>query len=150
MLPWLLLALVFVALGAFALYYWQTRLNIPLLFYTPLPSYEIPDVILVGGVLIENRGRQPAPNVKISIQFDGDDAPMIHHMQVLSAETAVVRSGGELHTFANISARSLRPHGRIVVYWAAARDVQPRVSVTSYQPASGSFLDRFLPNKPQA
>lgn len=147
MLPWLLLAIILIALAAAALYYWQTRLNIPQLIYTPLPSYEIPDVILVGGVLVENRGRQPAPNIKIAIQFEGKDAPMIHHMKVQSAENAVIRSGGERHTFANISARSLRPHGKIVVYWAAAQDVQPQISVTSYEPNQASFLQKLLPNK---
>ncbi len=149
-LPWLLLAIIFIALAAAALYYWQTRLNIPQLTYTPLPPYEIPDVILVAGVLIENRGRQPAPNIKITIQFEGEAATMIHHMKVSSAENAVLRSGGERHTFANISARSLRPHGKIVVYWAAAQDIQPQISVTSYQPAQESFLQKFLPRKSEA
>lgn len=150
LLPWLILAILLIAFFVAALYYWQTRLNIPDLMYTPLPSYEIPDVILVGGVLVENRGRQPAPNIKISIQFDGKDAPMIHHMKVQSAENAVIRSGGERHTFANISARALRPHGKIVVYWAAAQDVQPKISVTSYEPTQESFLQKLMPRKTDA
>lgn len=150
MLPWLLLAIIVVAIAAAAYYYWQTRVNLPLLTYTPLPPYEIPDVILVGGVLVENRGRQPAPNLKIAIRFEGTNAPMIHHMQVQSAENAVLRSGGERHTFAEISARSLRPHGKIVVYWAAAQDVQPRIVVTSYQPTRESLLQKLLPRKSEA
>ena len=88
MLPWLILVILLIGIVAAAYYYWQTRLNIPLLTYTPLPPYEIPDVILVSGVLIENRGRQPAPNIKIAIQFEGAAATMIHHMQVASAENA--------------------------------------------------------------
>lgn len=150
MLPWLLLALILVAIAAVSYYYWQTRVNIPLLTYTPLPPYEIPDVILVGGVLVENRGRQSAPNLKIAIRFEGKNAPMIHHMKVQSAENAVLRSGGERHTFADISARSLRAHGKIVVYWAAAQDVQPQIVVTSYQPTQASLLQKLLPRKSEA
>ncbi len=149
-LPWLLLALVLIALAFGAYYYWQTRQNISQLTYTLLPPYEIPDVILVSGVLIENRGRQPAPNIKITIQFDGAGAPMIHHMHVASAESAVLRSGGERHTFANISAKSLRPRGKIVVYWAVAQNAQPQITVTSYRPTKDSFLQKLLPRKADA
>lgn len=149
-LPWLILALVLgvIAFGAYS--YWQTRHNIPLLTYTILPAYEIPDVILVSGVLVENRGRQPAPNLKINIEFNGDSAPMIHHMHVASAENAVLRNGGERHTFANIGAKSLRPRGKIVVYWATAQNVQPQITVTSYRPTKDSFLQKLLPRKADA
>lgn len=150
MWPWLLLALVLVAIAAAAYYYWQTRQNIPQLTYTQLPPYEIPDVILISGVLVENRGRRPAPNIKIAIEFSGDHAPMIHHMQVASSENAVLRSGGERHTFANISAKQLRPRGKIVVYWAAAQNVQPQITVTSYQPTQETFLTKLLPRKAEA
>lgn len=144
---WLLVAIVLIALFAAALYYWQTRQNIPQLTYTQLPPYEIPDVILISGVLVENRGRQPAPNVKIAIEFEGDKAPMIHHMYVTGSETAVLRSGGERHTFANLSAKQLRPRGKLVVYWAAAQNAQPKISVTSYQPTQETFLSKLLPHK---
>ncbi|MBI4671840.1 MAG: hypothetical protein HY741_09275 [Chloroflexi bacterium] len=153
MLPWLILilALVVIAIAAaVAFYYWQTRLNIPILKHTPLPPYEIPDVILVGGLVVENRGRQPAPNVKITIQFDPQAATMIHHLQVKGAENAILRSGGERHNFATVSLKSLRPHGALVIYWAAARAVQPQINVTSYQPTKETFLDKFLPRKNNA
>jgi hypothetical protein len=150
MLPWLLVAVVLVAVAAAALYYWQTRQNIPQLTFTQLPPYEIPDVILISGVLVENRGRRPAPNIKIVIEFSGDPAPMIHHMYVAGSEPAVLRSGGERHTFANISAKQLRPRGKLVVYWAAAQNVQPRIEVTSYQPTQETFLSKLLPRKAEA
>lgn len=150
MLPWLILAIVLVALAVAAYYYWQTRLNIPNLTYTQLPYYDVPDVILISCLIVENRGRQSAPNIKISIQFEGDSATMIHHMKVFSAENAVVRSGGERYTFANISAHSLRPRGKIVVYWAAAQEIQPRIQVTSYQPTSDTFLQKLLPQNKDA
>ena len=150
LLPWLLLAAVLIVGGGAAAYLWQTRYNIPRLTHTLLPPYEIPDVILIGGLVVENRGHQPAPNVKVTIRFDGDAATMIHHLKVTSAENAVLRSGGERHTFATISSRALRPGGMIFVYWAAARDVQPQVSLTSYQPTKETLLNRLLPRKTDA
>lgn len=150
MLPWLFLAILLIACAIAAFYFWQTRYNIPQLTYTLLPAYDIPDVILVSGVLVENRGRQVAPNIKITIQFEGEAATMIHHMQVLGGENPVLRSGGERYTFANISAKSLRPRGKIIVYWAAAKNVQPQISVTSYQPTPDSFLQKLLPRKATA
>lgn len=153
MLPWLLFVLaliVMVAAAAYAYYYWQTRLNIPILKHTSLPPYEVPDVILVGGVVVENRGRQPAPNVKITIQFDPQAATMIHHLQVKGAENAILRSGGERHNFATVSLKSMRPHGALVIYWAAARDIQPQINVTSYQPTQETLLNKLLPRKNNA
>jgi len=153
MLPWLLFLLALVAMIAavgYGYYYWQTRLNIPILKHTHLPPYEVPDVILVGGVVVENRGRQPAPNVKITIQFDPQAATMIHHLEVKSAENAILRSGGERHNFATVSLKSLRPHGALVIYWAAARDIQPEINVTSYQPSRETFLNKLLPRKNNA
>jgi len=150
MLPWLILLLLLAAGAAVAFYYWQTRLNVPHLSHILLPAYEIPDVILVSGVMVENRGRQPAPNVKITIQFPGDAAAMIHHLKVQSAENTVLRSGGERFSFATVSLRSLRPHGTVFMYWAAAHDVQPKVNVTSYQPPTESVLNKLLPRKSNA
>jgi hypothetical protein len=150
MWPSLLLVLVLLGIGAAALYYWQTQQNIPRLTYTLLPPYEIPDVILISGVIVENRGRQPAPNIKIEIEFGGEQAPMIHHMHVAGSENAVLRSGGERHTFANISAKQLRPRGKIVVYWAAAQNMPPQITVTSYQPTQETFLSKLLARKADA
>ncbi len=147
MLPWLVLLLVLIVAAAAAFYYYRVYWDVPRLDHTLLPPYEIPDVILVGGLVVENRGRQPAPNVKITVRFDDHAAIMIHHLQVASAENAVLRSGGEQHNFATISARSLRPRGKIFIYWAAARGVQPQISVTSYQPSQENFLSRLLPRK---
>lgn|GEM_PF-3570851 len=150
MLPWLILLLFIVVVVGGGFYYWQTRLNIPILTYTRLPPYEIPDVILVGGVVVENRGRQPAPNVKITIQFDPQAATMIHHLQVRGAENAILRSGGERHTFATVSIRSLRPKGTLILYWAAARAVEPQIQITSYQPTKETLLRKLLPRKNNA
>ncbi len=147
---WLFLALVLIAAAIGGYYYWQTRYNIPRLWHTQLPPYEVPDVILVGGVVIENRGRQSAPNVKVTIQFDPQAATMIHHLQVKGAENAILRSGGERHNFATVSVKTLPPKGTLILYWAAAREVVPQITLTSYQPTKETFLSKLLPRKNDA
>ncbi len=143
----LLLALIAAAIAGGAYYFWQTRFNIPVLMHTQLPPYEIPDVILVGGVVVENRGRKPAPNVKITIQFDPQEATMIHHLQVKGAENAILRSGGERHNFATVSIKTLPPKGTLILYWAAARAIVPKITLTSYQPTQDNFLTKLLPRR---
>jgi hypothetical protein len=146
MLPRLLVLLVLVALGAGAAYcFWQSRYNSTKVSYMFLPPHEIPDLILVGGVVVENRGRQPAPNVKITIRFGELMGTMIHHMRVQSSDHTVLRSGGERYNYATVSARSLRPHGKIFINWAAADDLQPEIQVTTYQPTKEPILRRLLP-----
>jgi hypothetical protein len=147
MLPWLLLFLLLAGSTAVGLYLWQTRINIPRLSYTPLPPYEVPDVILIGGVVVENRGRRAAPNVKITIRFQDESARTIHHFKVDSLDHAILRSGGEQYNFASVSARSLRAHGTIFIYWVASRDEQPQIAVTSYQPTPTSLAQKLLPRR---
>ncbi len=131
-LIWIVLVLIAVVLVG--ILYWQREINVPRLVYTPLPPYDVPDVILVGGVLIENRGRATAPNVKVEIQYGQGDSVRIQHMHIASEEPYIVRSGGEQHSFANIRLRQLGPGKKVVVYWSAGQEFQPSVSVTSFQP----------------
>lgn len=147
---WLILLLVAFAAAAGGYYYWQTRINIPVLMHTQLLPYEVPDVILVGGVVVENRGRQPAPNVKITIQFDPQAATMIHHLQVKGQENAILRSGGERHNFATVSMKTFPAKGSLILYWAAAREVIPQITITSYQPTQENFFSKLLPRKNNA
>lgn len=147
---WLILLLLAIAAAFGAYYYYQTRINIPVLTQVQLPPYEVPDVILVGGVVVENRGRQPAPNVKVTIQFDPQAMTMIHHLQVKGQENAILRSGGERHNFATVSIKSLPPRGSLILYWAAAREIIPTITITSYQPNQQDFLAKLLPRKQNA
>lgn len=147
---WLILLLVALAVAAGGYYYWQTRINIPVLTHTQLLPYEVPDVILVGGVVVENRGRQPAPNVKITVQFDPQAATMIHHLQVKGQENAILRSGGERHNFATVSMKTFPAKGSLILYWAAAREVIPQITITSYQPTPDNFFAKLLPRKNNA
>lgn len=147
---WIVLLLIVVAVTA--LLVWQRVLNAPRLVHLSLPPYEIPDVIIVGGVVVENRGRSIAPNVKISVEFDQESYSKIHHLDVQTTEGYVVRGGGEQHSFVTLRVKEMSPHSKVVVYWAASHSVQPRISVSSYQPTGESWMDKaralFAPSKP--
>lgn len=131
---------VLVAAAALAVYLWRYR--VPRLVHTLLPPYEVPDVILVGGVIVENRGRAAAPNVRVNIQFEGMLPSKIHHLDVQSAQPYVLRAGGEQFDFATIRFRELSPYSKVFIYWAASDRVQPRITVTSFNPAGAPLPER--------
>ncbi len=132
--------LILLAAGLTLVVYWQREINIPHLIFTPLPPYDVPDVILVGGVIVENRGRAPAHNVKIEVSYDEATTAKIRHMHVESDEPYILRGGGEQFNFATIRLRELRPRKKVFLYWAAGQDFRPRISVTSFQPPPGNIL----------
>ena len=105
----------------------------PELTYIILPPYEIPDLIVMGGVVMENRGSAPAHNVKIVLEFDDADMSKIRHLQVLSNVEYILRGGGELQSFATLRVRRLEPGQRVVIYFSGPNRVQPRVTVTNYE-----------------
>lgn len=105
--------------------------------YTILPPYEIPQLIVVTGLIVENRGASPAHNVSIHISYDSTSVATIHHMQVMSDQDYILRSGGEQHPFATIRLREMRPGGKVFVYMATADTVLPQVRVSSYEKRSG-------------
>jgi len=107
----------------------------PDLQYLILPPYEIPELIVIGGVVVENRGDAPAHNVKIALEYDAD-ATRIHHLHVESEVDYILRGGGESHTFATLRVRKLGPGKRIVIYFSGSRPIQPRVVVTNYEGAA--------------
>lgn len=101
--------------------------------YTILPPYEIPKIIVVSGLIVENRGGKAAHNVTINIRYDEAGSAMIHHMQVVSEEDYVLRGGGEQHRFAMIRLREMSPGSKLFVYMAASDSTIPQVSVTSFE-----------------
>ena len=111
----------------------QRNLPAPDLKYIILPPYEVPDLIVIGGVVVENRGNAPAHNVKIVLEYDGADANRIRHLQVISDVEYIVRGGGEHQTFANLRVRRLDPGKKLVIYFSGTSAVQPRVMVTHYE-----------------
>ncbi len=99
--------------------------------FTMLPPYDIPGVITVSALLVENRTRQPLKNIRIHIEYD-PAASRIHHIQIMSDDEYILRGGGETHSFATLRLRQMRAGGRVVVYFAASRPIDPVVSVTSW------------------
>ena len=99
--------------------------------YVLLPPYDIPNLIVVSGLLVENRTATPVKNVRIHIEYD-PSANRIHHIQILSDDEYILRGGGETHAFATLRLRQVRPHGKVVVYFAASRPINPAVSVTTW------------------
>ncbi len=104
--------------------------------YTILPPYEIPGLIVVTGLLVENRGPDAAHNVRINISYEGTQVAMIHHMQVVSDEAYVLRGGGEQHRFATIRLRQMLPGSKLFVYMATSDTVPPEVRLSTYEKAS--------------
>lgn len=105
------------------------------LSYTILPPYEIPGIIVITGLLVENRGAEPAHNVRINVSYDGTSVSIIHHMQVMSDENYILRGGGERHAFATIRLRQMSPGSKVFVYMATSDTVAPEVKVSSFEKA---------------
>ncbi len=101
--------------------------------YTILPPYEIPKIIVITGLIVENRGGRPAHNVCINIRYDKVGTSMIHHMQVVSEGDYVLRGGGEQHRFAVIRLREMAPDSKVFVYMATSDATLPQVTVTSFE-----------------
>jgi len=99
--------------------------------YTLLPPYDIPGVIVVSGLLVENRSNKALHNIRIHVEYD-PEASRIHHIQILSDDEYILRGGGETHSFATLRLRSMRAGGKVVVYFAATRPVNPEITVTSW------------------
>jgi hypothetical protein len=99
--------------------------------YILLPPYDIPNLIVVSGLLVENRTSHRVRNIRIHIEFD-PAASHIHHIQILSDDEYILRGGGEAHSFATVRLRELRAHGKVVIYFAASRAINPVVSVTTW------------------
>ncbi len=104
----------------------------PKLVQAILPPYEIPELIVVGGVIVENRGHAPAHNVKIVLEFDNPVAK-IRHLQVAGDCEYIVRGGGDMESFATLRLRQLGPGKRVVVYYSGPDSAQPKVTVTHYE-----------------
>lgn len=105
----------------------------PELTWVLLPPYEIPGIAVVGSVLVENRGRSTAYNVKIELLYSTENEQVIHHMQVVSDERYIVRGGGDLHSFVILRLQQMRPGTRVVIHVASHNRSTPEVNVTCYQ-----------------
>jgi hypothetical protein len=98
-----------------------------------LPPYDVPDLIVIGGVVVENRGDAAAHNVKIVLEFDDARSEKIRHLQVISAAEYILLSGGDEKSFATLRMRALDVGQRVVLYFSAPDRLVPRVQVTHYE-----------------
>jgi len=96
-----------------------------------LPPYDIPGVIVVSGVLAENRTNKSVSNIRIHIEYDPKEAHL-HHIQISSDDEYILRGGGEGNAFATVRLRQVRPGGRVFVYFAATKPIDPKVEVTTW------------------
>ncbi len=105
----------------------------PNLVHIVLPPYEVPDLIVIGGVVVENRGSAPANNVKVVLEYNGATPETIRHLRVVSDVEYILLSGGDRQSFATIRARQLGAGQRLVIYYSGLGHVQPQVRVTHYE-----------------
>lgn len=105
----------------------------PALVHTVLPPYEVPELIVMGGVLVENRGGASAHNVKIVLEYERAGGDRIRHLQVYSDADYILRGGGEQQSFAMLRLRQLDAGQRVVIYFSGPTRIQPRVTVTHYE-----------------
>lgn len=122
----------------------------PDLQYILLPPYEIPDIVVVGGIVVENRGRGPAHNVRITLEYELPAERLFHHLKVISESPYIVRSGGDKRSFATIRLQELGPQQRVIVYFSSHDQIAPQVRVSSYEKAAvervtvGEFTDTHV------
>ncbi len=98
-----------------------------------LPPYEVPELIVIGGVVVENRGTAAANNVKITLELADADTSKIRHLQVQSDVEYILRGGGELQSFATLRVRRLEVGQRVIIYFSGPTPVEPRATVTHYE-----------------
>ncbi len=106
---------------------------VPQLVQTVLPPYEVPELIVMGGVLVENRGQVPANNVKIVLEYENAETQKIRHLQVLTDAEYILRGGGEQQSFATLRLRQLGAGQRVVIYFSGPTRILPHVMVTHYE-----------------
>lgn len=120
----ILVALINAALWIYS----RKRASVPRLVYMVLPPYEVPELIVTGGVLVENRGTAPAERVNISLAYPDAAAYKIRHLQILS-DVEYVQSGGESESFVALTVKQLNPNQKLIIYFSGPNRLFPRVTV---------------------
>ena len=121
----IVLSVAALALGDYA----RRRTRVSRLVYIVLPPYEVPDLLVAGGVVIENRGNAPALQVKISLAYPDATSQKIRHLQVLSDVEYVLQSGGENESFVTLTVRAINPDQKLIIYFSGPDRLFPRVTV---------------------
>ena len=109
------------------------QVQVPELVYFVLPPYEVPDLIVIGGVVIENRGLAPANNVKIVLDYDDPNVKRIRHLQVEGDVEYILLGGGDLHSFATLRVKQFHVGQRMIIFFSGPDRISPNVKVTHYE-----------------
>jgi|GEM_PF-848598 len=127
----IILGILVVLIAAVAL--WDNarrREHAPRLVYMVLPPYEVPELIVIGGVVVETRGTAPARQIKISLAYPDAAAYKIRHLQILSDVEYVQQSGGESESFVTLTVQQIDPNQKLIIYFSGPNRLFPRVTVT--------------------
>ncbi len=127
------IAFIVTAIVLIVVLYWRYEVMVSHVTFSILPPYEIPEVIVMSGVMVENRGRAAASNVQIRVQYDPSDTAKISHMRIVGDDAYVIRSGGERHSHAVIRLREMDAGQKVFIYVSGSRAVTPQVQVTADQ-----------------
>lgn len=108
----------------------------PDLHWVVLPSYDIPGMAVVSGIVVENQGRGTALNVKIEVSFPFESNRLMHQIQVFSQDEYIMRGGGEGQRFVTLRLRELQAGNSVVLYFASHEPIVPTVTVSNFQRTS--------------
>jgi hypothetical protein len=126
----IILGIILVLIAAVAV--WDNarrREHAPRLVFMVLPPYEVPDLIVTGGVVVENRGNAPALQVRIALAYPDSAAYKIRHLQILSDMEYVQQSGGESESFVTLTVKQINPDQKLIIYFSGPNRLFPRVTV---------------------
>lgn len=126
----LMFALVLIAIFLAGMIFWRENIFVPHVVETILPPYEIPELIVASGVLIENRGRAPARRLRIALEYPNGSVEKIRNLQIVSDAVCNVSSGGEQEAFLNLDVPQLDTGSSLVIYFSGSNKNQPRVTIT--------------------
>ena len=110
--------------------YTRRKTRTPHLVYLVLPPYEVPGMIVVGGVLVENRGTASANGIRIALAYPDERAQRIRYLQIFSDAEYAQESGGESESFVRLKVNELNPGQKVIVYFSGMDRMLPRVRVT--------------------
>ncbi len=92
-----------------------------------LPPYDIPEMLVVSGVLIENQGEQDASEVNIQLRYSGER--FIAHMEVVSDDPHETEGGSPRDSFVNLRIPKMRAGSKVVIYVGGHNRQSPDVQV---------------------
>ncbi len=125
----LLFALVLIALFLAAIIFWRENIFVPRIVETILPPYEVPELIVTSGVLVENRGRAPARRLRIALTYPNGSLERIRNLQIL-CNSKYQLGGGEHESFLNLQVPQFDAGERLVIYFSGSNKNQPQVKIT--------------------